>query len=107
MNRIIYDYKDIFKKEELHFKKNDLVQFKTWDEMVKEYGAAYRDAINCPGSFMSEMEHLCGTYARIENLFYEDELECDSTIVKLCDFTTTGYTHFQYTLSMVKKVLSI
>lgn len=107
MNKIICDYKDIFIKKESHFKKNDLVQFKSWDEMAKKYGFTRHGAINCPGTFTSEMEHLCGTRARIKNLFYEDKFECDSTRIELWNFTTTGYIDFYYSLSMVDKVLSV
>ena len=72
------------------------VQFKEWDEMVKEFGRNQYGNINIPFmSFAKKMEHLCGTYATVVGL------EVDRG-VELGNFTATGDTVWEYTLDMLK-----
>lgn len=75
------------------FKVGDRVQFKTWEEMEKEFGVYYGYIQTLP-IFNHEMKHLCGTYATIK--------EIDGKSVKLCDFTENYGTTWCYSLDMLK-----
>lgn len=52
----------------MKFKQGDRVQFKTWEEMEKEYGTHKRGTINCRLGFPTDMKYLCGTFATIYNI---------------------------------------
>lgn len=41
------------------FKKGDIIQFKSWDEMVKQYGVDRDGDIKCKGSFTCRMKAEC------------------------------------------------
>lgn len=41
------------------FKKGDIIQFKTWDEMVKQYGTDRDGDIKCRGTFTLRMKEEC------------------------------------------------
>lgn len=41
------------------FEKGDIIQFKSWDEMVKQYGTDYDGDIKCRGSFTRKMRAEC------------------------------------------------
>lgn len=76
------------------FKVGDRVQFKTWEEMEKEFKSdSY--GILCDNDFTLEMRHLCGTQATIESI---DGDSC----VKLKDFTAIGDIHWNYSTDMIK-----
>ena len=77
------------------FQVGDRVQFKSWEEMEKEFGLTGED-IDCEGTFLffKEMKHLCNTYATIENIYGD--------VVGLCDFTSKGDVDWNYSLNMLK-----
>ena len=52
----------------MKFKPGDRVQFKTWEEMKKEFGTNKRGTINCRLGFPTDMKYLCGTFATIYNI---------------------------------------
>lgn len=52
----------------MKFKVGDRVQFKSWEEMEKEFGANKGGSINCRLGFLTEMKCLCGTFATIYNI---------------------------------------
>lgn len=80
------------------FKVGDRVQFKDWDEMLKEYGTdAFENEIATYCSFTDKMKHLCGTYATIKNK--------NDVYVGLEDFTAEGDTGWQYDIQMLKPVV--
>ena len=78
------------------FKVGDRVQFKTWEEMEKEFELNSRGNIEMGGvRFKQEMRHLCGTYATIKRI--------NGINVELCDFTSSGNIFpWWYTLDMLK-----
>lgn len=103
-------YKDLVKKvEELerrldekekqtsaeahNFKVGDRVQFKSWEEMEKEFGGE-GGSILCQFFFTSQMKHLCGTYATIVSI--------RDKIVELKDFTARGDLKWAYSTDMIK-----
>lgn len=76
------------------FKVGDRVQFKTWEEMEKEFKSdSY--GILCDNDFTLKMRHLCGTQATIESI---DGDSC----VKLKDFTAIGDIDWGYSTDMIK-----
>jgi hypothetical protein len=77
-------------------KVGDIVEIKSWDEMVKEYGLTYTNIIRCCAGFTKEMKHLCGCKARI-NKIYDKIIELDWIDKCLPN-------SFTYSLDMVKKV---
>ena len=82
------------------FKVGDRVQFKTWDEMVKEYGGVDEDgdirfSYKSP-FFDSQMKHLCGTYATVK------EIDSEKRRVYLSDMTARGDKIWSYTFDMLK-----
>ena len=80
------------------FKVGDRVQFKSWEELEKEFGLTGED-IDCEGTFLffKEMKHLCNTYATIENIYGD--------VVGLCDFTSKGDVDWNYSLNMLKPAI--
>ena len=72
------------KEFEKSFKVGDRVQFKTWEEMEKEFGVNGCNNIKTYFPFLDVMSDLCGTYATIK--------EINGKSVKLCDFTANGDT---------------
>ena len=79
------------------FKVGDRVQFKSWEEMEKEFGLTINGDIKIkPVVFSRDMKHLCGTYATIS--------EIDREEVELKDFTSKGDTNWFYSLDMIKPV---
>lgn len=93
----MYDYEP--KKEDSQFKVGDRVQFKSWEEMAKEYklvnewGDTYLDMK--PAIFNTKMKHLCGTYATIEKIYNNGRIE-------LTNFTADSNTLWAYTIYMIK-----
>lgn len=104
-------YKDLVKKvEELerrldekekstsagayNFKVGDRVQFKSWEEMKKEFGLSGDETIPCSYYFTEMMKHLCGTYATIVSI--RDKK------VELKDFTARGDLAWAYSTDMIK-----
>lgn len=82
----------------------DRVQFKSWDEMVEEYGIRHGGhTIPCLYSFTDEMKHLCCTYARVTSI-KKDPIGRTGLI--LGNFSVEyGDTNFTYSTDMVKKVI--
>ncbi len=86
---------DESEKTKHKFKVGDRVQFKSWEEMEKDFGTDTFGNIKVERSFTPEMKHLCGTYATIARL--------NSEICKLKDFTANGETDLWiYSLDMLK-----
>ena len=79
------------------FKVGDRVQFKTWEEMEKEFGLRFSYNINLEPSFTDEMTYLCGSYATIIEIL-------DNKKVLLDSFSETQHDNNQwaYTLDMLK-----
>ena len=88
-------------KENYKFKVGDRVQFKTWEEMVEEFGlkedGLESDFIDCTCAFINYMKHLCGTYATIKDIVNPFD-----GVVILKDFTSKGDTYWNYSLDMLK-----
>lgn len=80
----------------MKFKVGDRVQFKTWEEMEKEFGTYGDGTIRASMIFTKQMRHLCGTFAKIR---YIGKNGYD---VYLKDMTAKGRTFFSYTLDMLK-----
>ena len=77
-------------------KVGDRVVFKSWDEMEREYGLK-GGAIDCPRTFTTSMQHLCGTEATVTSVVKGGEF------VDLKDFSTEGDTDWSYSTAMLKK----
>lgn len=79
------------------FKVGDRVQFKTWEEMEKEFG------VDCFGDirngFVTTMKHLCGTHATIKRFKENGDVE-------LNHFSSKGDTFWGYSTDMIKPVTS-
>lgn len=92
INDVIYEFDDIILPKH-EFKVGDRVQFKTWEEMEKEFG------VDCSGDikndFVTSMKHLCGTYATIETIGLNGN-------IKLNDFSAKGDTQWVYSTDMIK-----
>lgn len=66
-----YTYKDIQemladsidKKDKI--KVGDIVRFKSWEQMVEQYGKDFLGEIDCHLCFTQEMKYLCGTTAKV------------------------------------------
>ena len=83
----------------------DRVQFKEWDEMVKEYGTSSGN-IKCESGFASKMRHLCGACATVTKVdsFY-GEISDTKIILNLKDFSIeSSDTDYFYSTDMVRKV---
>lgn len=83
------------------FKVGDRVQFKSWEEMEKEFGLDY-GAVRTTPSFTIKMRHLCETYATIENIYKNGDVE-------LIDFSISkekrnAAIDWFYSLDMLKPV---
>lgn len=81
------------------FKVGDRVQFKSWEEMEKEFGITqFGDIPISPFYFTEQMKHLCNTCATISYIDGED--------VGLINFSTNNKnrTIFGYCLDMIKPV---
>lgn len=78
----------------MKFKPGDRVQFKTWEEMKKEFGLTANGSINTQIPFTILMRHLCGAFATIYRIYGND--------VFLKDISTEERTFFAYTLDMLK-----
>lgn len=78
----------------MKFKPGDRVQFKTWEEMEKEFGLTANGGINTQIPFTILMRHLCGAFATIYRIYGND--------VFLKDISTEERTFFAYTLDMLK-----
>lgn len=79
----------------MKFKVCDRVQFKTWEEMEKEFGLDEEGDINCRNRFTTDMKHLCGTFATVKSILSEHA-------VKLNNFTAAGETEFFFSDDMLK-----
>lgn len=84
------------KPEHHDFKVGDRVQFKSWDEMEKEFGLDMYGNISSI-AFDKKMKHLCGTYATIETIYNDNFFN-----VELQDFSTKGSVDWGFTLKMLK-----
>lgn len=93
INVVIYEFDDIILPKH-EFKVGDRVQFKTWEEMVDEFGIFGGDIIPCVSVFVDCMKHLCGTYATITSIAGE--------IIELRDFTAKGRLIWDYSTDMIK-----
>ena len=80
----------------MKFKVGDRVQFKSWEEMEKEFGTYSDGNIRTHIVFSKQMRHLCGTFATIRYLGQ------DGYDVYLQDMTAKGYTRFLYSTDMLK-----
>ena len=60
-----------------NFKIGDLVEIKSWDEMVNEFGLDEVGDIECSHSLTSSMIHLCGKKLNIEEINEFDEVIFD------------------------------
>lgn len=81
------------------FKVGDRVQFKSWEELKKEFGITqFGDIPTSPFYFTEQMKHLCNTCATISYIDGED--------VGLINFSTNNKnrTIFGYCLDMIKPV---
>ena len=56
------------KAQKHEFKVGDRVQFKSWEEMEKEFGVDDDGYIDIFPAFTKGMKYLCGTYATIEEI---------------------------------------
>jgi hypothetical protein len=83
--------------EEPPLREGDRVQFREWDDMANEYGTYWSGGIDCRRYFNKEMKHLCGTQATVERVYDDGDID-------LTDFTTTGTTHWSYSIDMVRRV---
>lgn len=103
-----YEFEDVILPEEPkhEFKVGDRVQFKTWEEMEKEFGLEKNGDtyIRCRCGFPLRMKHLCGTYATITKIYYSEFME--HHIYKLTDFTAKGETGWIYSSDMLKPAVN-
>lgn len=74
-----------------------LVQFKTWDEMKREFGVDRDGAIECKFHFTKGMKHLCGKFAEIEMIHGDGR-------VNLKIYNCKGVIYFTYSIDMIKPV---
>lgn len=79
------------------FKVGQRVQFKTWEEMEKEFGLDGTDDIKCKGCFVGGMKPLCGTYATITRIN-------ESGYVALDEFSSDAEHEWTYHTDMIKGV---
>lgn len=79
----------------MKFNVGDRVQFKTWEEMEKEFGGnPDKKYIISPFAFNRPMAHLCGTFATIERI--------KGKHIYLKDFTAKGDIGWAYYTDMLK-----
>lgn len=98
VDKIMHNFTENTIKVEKQFKVGDRVQFKTWEEMEKEFGTCEFDGINTKGvRFVTRMKHLCGTYATIIGIN-------SNNIVLLSNFTANGDIDWDYSIDMLKHV---
>lgn len=79
----------------MKFKVGDRVQFKSWEEMEKEFGVDIEGDIKCRNVFNKDMKHLCGTFATVCDILSKH-------VVYLTDFTARGETEFIFSDDMLK-----
>ena len=82
------------------FKVGDRVQFKSWDEMEKEFGLTESGHIQLPNDwvFNRRMKYFCGSCATIKSI-------SEHGVVELEDITNDrGEKMWQYTFDMLKPV---
>ena len=91
--------------QKYEFKVGDRVQFKSWEEMEREFGVDECGDINIPMGFLKSMKFLCGTYATIEGLYKDSSME---VMVNLIDSTCNedSFNDYGYTLSMLKPAVN-
>ena len=77
----------------------DRVRFKSWAQMTTEYGVDRDGDIPVGNTFFTRiMQHLCGTYATVTELYrYRDYIELDN-------FSCAGNTDWTFSAEMVEKV---
>lgn len=78
----------------MKFKPGDRVQFKTWEEMEKEFGTYASGDIRTKILFSEQMRHLCGTFATIERI--------NGKHIYLKEFTAKGDIGWVYYTDMLK-----
>ena len=85
-----------------NFHVGERVQFKTWDEMVEEYGINESETISCKFLFPKEMKYLCGALATIRKI-------CKDGRIYLTHFSSSvsaeDNNHWSYSVDMVKKTM--
>ena len=93
------------KTQNYEFKVGDRVQFKSWEEMEREFGVDECGDINIPMGFLKSMKFLCGTYATIKGLYKDSSME---VMVNLIDSTCNedSFNDYGYTLSMLKPAVN-
>lgn len=82
------------------FKIGERVQFKSWEEMEKEFGLDGCGNIRCKCIFSTHMRHLCGAFATVSLIREEGK-------IKLCDFSvddSQGDWIWKYSTDMIKKI---
>lgn len=96
INDIVCDLREqqLYEEVEKPFKVGDRVQFKTWEEMEKEFGVDEYGNIQC--GFTDIMKYLCGTYATISSI--------NGTRVHLKYFSINNYLNdiLNYSFDMLK-----
>lgn len=79
----------------MKFKVGDRVQFKTWEEMEKEFFTSKNgESIYCEKIFSKAMKPLCGTFATV--------ISCSAYEVELDNFSYKGDTDWSYSPDMLK-----
>lgn len=79
----------------MKFKPGDRVQFKTWEEMEKEFFTSKNgESIYCEKIFSKAMKPLCGTFATV--------ISCSAYEVELDNFSYKGDTDWSYSPDMLK-----
>ena len=82
------------KAQKHEFKVGDRVQFKSWEEMEKEFGLDDDGDIDIFPAFTKGMKYLCGTYATIKDIdYYLDR-------VKLTDFSIPNLDRNKWIISL-------
>ena len=75
------------------FKTGDVVVFKDWDEMEKEYGTRYSGSIDCYKCFTLSMKPLCGTRATIQKVAADGQV-----------YFTDVSNSYKYSTDMIKPI---
>lgn len=94
-DRLTRGAKEEIIKENKPFVVGERVQFKTLDEMVKEFGII-DNHIGTSVTFRKDMSHLCGTYTTVEKV--------GEYLVSLTDFSANGKTDWLYSTEMIKHI---
>lgn len=82
------------------FQVGQRVQFKTWEEMEKEFGLNLCGSIDCKFAFPENMKDLCGTQATIK------KFDSDGTII-LTDCENSNAVSWSISADMLKPVQEV